>query len=360
MAETEQNKTEEPTSYKLKRAREKGQVARGTDLGFFAVLAGLTLYAIVAGADLVSMLARSAERILRTSIDAASAGEALPSILSTSVSSILWSTTVFACTIALTVLVFETIQIRGIAFSAHPLKPDFGRLNPGKNLKRLFSLKMVKETIKNVLKLAVYSTAASMIVFNVFLSSASAIVDAGTLTFAIQDGLMRLLFTFTFLALVFAAIDQVMARREFQKQMRMSRSELTREVKEREGEPRIKRKRKELHALFAKQTAAMGNLPGSDMIIVNPEHYAVALSYDSRAMEAPSVRAKGRNALALMLKKRAADLSIPIFEAPPLARALYKRCNPGDEIPGSEYRAVVDLYLKLASARRDRLEASNA
>lgn len=360
MAETEQNKTEDPTPYKLKRAREKGQVARGTDLGFFAVLAGLTLYAIAAGADLVGMLARSAEQILRTSIDAASAGEALPSILSASFSSILWSTAVFACSIALTVLVFEIIQIRGVAFSGHPLKPDFGRLNPGKNLKRLFSMKMLKETIKGVVKLAVYSTAAMMIVFNAFISSTSSIVDTGTLTIAIQDGLMRLLFTFAFLALVFAALDQVMARRDFQKQMRMSRSELTREVKEREGEPRIKRKRKELHAVFAKQSAAMGNLPGSDMIIVNPEHYAVALFYDSGSMEAPSVRAKGRNAFALMLKRRAAELSIPIFEAPPLARALYRRCNPGDEIPGSEYRAVVDLYLKLASARRSRLEAPNA
>src|SRR5690348_10863525 len=103
MAETEQNKTEEPTPHKLKRAREKGQVARGTDLGFFAVLAGLTLYAIAAGADLVGMLARSAEQILRTSIDAASAGDALPSILSASFASVLWSTAVFASTIALTV-----------------------------------------------------------------------------------------------------------------------------------------------------------------------------------------------------------------------------------------------------------------
>lgn len=360
MAETEQNKTQEPTHYKLKRAREKGQVARGTDLGFFSVLAGLTLYAIVAGADLVATLARSAERILRTSIDSASAGEALPSILSASFSSVLWTTAVFACTIALTVLVFEIIQIRGIAFSGHPLKADFGRLNPGKGLKRLFSMKMLKETVKNVLKLAVYCTAAAMIMFNVFLSSARTIVDAGTLAAAMQDGLMRLLFTFVFLSLVFAGIDQVMARREFQKQMRMSHSELTREVKEREGDPRIKRKRKELHVQFAKQTAAMGNLPGSDMVIVNPEHFAVALSYDSRAMEAPSVRAKGRNAFALMLKKRAVELSIPVFEAPPLARALYKRCNPGDEIPGSEYRAVVDLYLTLASARRSRLETPNA
>lgn len=360
MSETEQNKTEEPTHYKLKRAREKGQVARGTDLGFFSVLASLTLYAVVAGTDLVSNVARSAERILTTSIDTASSGQALPAILATSFSPLLWTIAVFACTIVLTVLLFEIAQVRGLKFSAQPLKPDFGRLNPGKGLKRLFSTRMLKETLKNILKLAVYCTAAAIILFNVFLASTRTIVDAGSLARAAQDGLMQLLFAFAFLSLVFAGLDQVMARREFLKQMRMSRSELTREVKEREGEPRIKRRRKELHGQFAKQAAAMGNLPGSDLIIVNPEHYAVALHYDARSMEAPAVRAKGRNAFALMLKKRAADLAIPIFEAPLLARTLYKRCSPGDEIPGSEYRSVVDLYLRLANSRRKRLESSHA
>ncbi len=360
MSETEQNKSEEATPFKLKRAREKGQIARGTDLGFFSVLAGLTLYAVVAGADMLKDLAQSTERILRTSVDAASAGEALPDLVPQTFASAVWSTATFACSIALIVLFLEIMQVRGLSISTHPLKPDFGRLNPAKGLKRLFSLRMLKETLKNVLKLAVYCTAAAIILLNAFLASAGTVIDAGTLVVAIQDGSMRLLFTFVLLALVFAAIDQVMARREFQKQMRMSHSELTREVKEREGEPRIKRKRKELHALFAKQTAAMGNLPGSDMLIVNPEHYAVALKYNSSTMEAPSVRAKGRNAFALMLKRRAAELSIPVFEAPQLARALYKHCDPGDEISPENYRAVVDLYLKMANHRRSRLGAANA
>ena len=96
----------------------------------------------------------------------------------------------------------------------------------------------------------------------------------------------------------------------------------------------------------------MRGLPGSDMLIVNPEHYAIALAYTANDMEAPQVRSKGRNLFALALKKRAAELSIPIFESPALARALYRQCAPGEEVPQSEFRAVVELYLRLAATRR--------
>jgi flagellar biosynthetic protein FlhB len=162
---------------------------------------------------------------------------------------------------------------------------------------------------------------------------------------------LRLLFMFILVALFVAIIDQVISRREFLKQMRMSRGELTREHKEREGEPRMKQKRKQLHAEFASQARSFGSLKGSDMLIVNPQHYAIALAYDSKRMDAPRVTAKARNLHALELKRRAALLSIAVFEQPELARALYKACDRGDAVPASRYRDVADLYLQLM---RDR------
>jgi flagellar biosynthetic protein FlhB len=360
MSETEQNKSEEPTPFKLKRAREKGTVARGTDLGFFSALAGLALFALISGVDMMMTLAETMRRILATSIGAATDQAKLPQLLGAVYGPAVQSITIFACSIALVVLLFEIVQVRGLLFSSKALKPDFSRLNPAKGIKRLFSKRMLKETIKNILKLAIYATASILLIQHVFISSGAGLVDADRVAGAMHDGGMRLLFMFVLLALLFAAVDQVMARREFLKQMRMSRSELTREVKEREGEPRLKRRRKELHAEFAKQTSAMGNLHGSDMLIVNPQHYAVALAYDARTMEAPRVAAKGRNGFAQMLKERAAMLSIPIFEAPPLARSLYRQCQPGDEVPGPEYRAVVELYLKVAAAKRGRAGDANA
>ena len=78
------------------------------------------------------------------------------------------------------------------------------------------------------------------------------------------------------IAICFAILDQILVRGEFTKQMRMSHREVTREHKEREGDPRIRQKRKQLHKEYASQSQGMGNLPGSDMLIVNPEHYARA------------------------------------------------------------------------------------
>lgn len=360
MAESEQNKTEEPTQFKLKRAREKGSVARGTDLGFFSALAGLSLFSLIAGADMILALGETMRRILSTPITSSTQSAQLQGLVGSAYEPALRSIAVFGGTIALIVALFELLQVRGLTFTAHPLKPDFGRLNPAKGLKKLFSMRMLKETLKNIAKMVIYIGSAGLLIQFVFSTQASSIVDAQSLSSAMHDGAMRLLFCFVLLALIFAAIDQVLARRDFLKQMRMSKSELTREVKEREGEPRIKRRRKELHAEFVKQANGLGNLAGSDMLIVNPQHFAVALAYDASRMEAPQVTAKGRNQYALQLKRLAAEQSIPIFEAPPLARALYRLCEKGDPVPASEYRLVVDLYLKVARSKQRLIGSAHA
>jgi flagellar biosynthesis protein FlhB len=358
MAETEQNKTEEPTPFKLKRAREKGNVARGSDLGFFAVLVGLSLYTLIAGGELVRTLADTMRRVLVSIGSSGSEPAGLPSIIAASHGKLVEAIGLFALTIMLCVLLLEVIQLRGIVVSSHPLKPDFGRLNPAKGLKRLFSLRMLKDTLKNIAKMATYVCAAFFIVQGAFLENESGISDTRSLLDAIYAAGMRLLFVFALIALVFAAIDQIIARREFLKQMKMSRSELTREIKDREGEPRIKRRRKQLHAELAKQTKSLGSLKGSDLLIVNPEHFAVALAYDSKTMSAPRIMAKGRNNFALLLKARARLFSIPIFELPSLARALYRKCDTGSEVPPEDYHAVVDVYLTLARSKKRRSQVT--
>jgi flagellar biosynthetic protein FlhB len=220
-------------------------------------------------------------------------------------------------------------------------------------MKRIFSLRMLKETAKNVLKLVTYGLVAYLVIDRSFDILAPASFDAATLIAALHECGLRLLFSFALVALIFAGIDQVIVRAEFRKQMRMSRSELTREVKDREGEPRQKQKRKQLHAEFAKQTRATHGLSGSDMLIVNPQHYAVALAYDASHMKAPTILSKGRNRFALLMKARAASLGIPIYEHPPLARALYRGGAVGREVRPDSYNAVADLYLRLARAKAE-------
>lgn len=139
-------------------------------------------------------------------------------------------------------------------------------------------------------------------------------------------------------------VDQIIVRREFHKQMRMSRREVTRESKEREGEPRFKQKRRDIHAQMRAQAEGLGKIAGSDLLVINPEHYAVALHYDPATMDAPMVRARGRNHFAQLMKRKARLLAIPQMRDVALARALYHETNDGEPIRPDHYYGVARLY----------------
>jgi flagellar biosynthetic protein FlhB len=350
--DSEQNKSEEPTPFKLRRAREKGTVARGTDIGYFAVLATLAGFLVIAGSSLASQLALLMRRSLSLGIPNASDPQQAAALAAASYWPALLPVLLIGGTAVAFVIFVEILQLRGLIFSTQPLKPDFSRINPAKGLKRIFSLRTLKEAFKNIFKMTAYSVVAFLVIRSVAAASGRSSSDASGLATAMESGGMRLLFWFMFVALFVLAIDQIIVRREFLKQMRMSRHELTREHKEREGEPRLKQKRKQLHAEFAKQSKGLGQLPGSDMLVVNPEHVAVALAYDVAQMDAPKVVVKARNQRALELKRQAFRQGIPIFEMRPLARRLYDEVEAGQQIREDHFRAVADLYLKLHRSRQ--------
>lgn len=352
MSETEKNKTEEATPFKLKRARDKGQVARGMDLGFFSSIAALSVFGTFLLQRLMREMPESVRRLWASAMTDMSDPARLLPVISAHYAQLLWPLLTFGGCVFLTVAVLEIFQVGGVKFAPHPLKPDFKRLDPGKGLKRIVSAQMMKQTLKNIIKLCVYTAAAGIVLVGAVTQFSGVMNSARDLASAQQTAGFRLLFTFLALALAFALIDQIVSRQEFRKQMRMSRSELTREHKEREGEPRMKQKRKKLHAEFSKQTQGLGNLKGSDMLIVNPEHFAVALRYDAATMAAPEVTAKGRNRFALLLKTEAFRQGIPTLADPPLARALFKNTEPGQAIPGNLYEAVAGKYVLLRDQAR--------
>jgi len=350
VASDEQNKSEEATPFKLAKAREKGTLARGTDLGFFSALAAFLLFLTVAGATLAVKLVAIMRSGLSdfSELDDPRVALKLLGQDATIAMSIL---VLLGLTLLVIVVPLEIFQVKGLVFSSQPLKPDFSRLNPAKGLKRLFSLRMLKEAFKSILKFAIYGGLAILVIRYAVIKTGFEATGAAQLTMLLWRSAVRLIALFAAAALVLAAIDQIIARREFAKQMRMSRSELTREFKEREGEPRIKAKRKQLHAEFLKQTQGLGKLAGSDLVIVNPEHFAVALAYDPSAMDAPTVRAKARNDLALAMRHEAARLNIPVIADPPLARELFRFCVAGREIGADHYRAVAGHYSQLGASQ---------
>lgn len=343
----DQDRSEAPTPHKLRQARERGMVARSVELGFLGSLIALAAFITVAGGSFAARIAEMMRLTFAAGVDRAADPEQAGELIGMTYWTMLQPLLLLGGTVMAVVLLLELIQLRGFVFSTHPLKPDFTRLNPAQGLKRLFSMRLLKETLKTLLKAVVYGVALWLIVADAIERYAIASSEGERLAGVLAAAGMRLALVFIAIAIGFAILDQILVRGEFTKQMRMSHREVTREHKEREGDPRIRQKRKQLHKEYASQSQGAGNLPGSDMLIVNPEHFAVALRYDADAMTAPTVSAKGRNRLALALKAEAARLGIPVLRRPELARALYRHATSGQEIPPANYEAVAELYIQL-------------
>lgn len=347
MSEQEQNRSEEATPFKLRRAREKGQVARGMDLGFVGSLLAFAAFLLAAGDAFAGRLMA----LMRLSFTSGIDRTAHPMAVLGTIKAIYWQAFqplfVLGAIIAVVLIFLELLQLRGFMFTMAPLKPDFSRLNPAKGLKRLFSLRMVKETLKNVIKMAVYTAAAWLVITGAIATFGDSVQDAPALARAMDGAGQRLLFAFLGVAFLFMVLDQVIVRGEFRKQMRMSRREVTRENREREGEPRLKQKRRELHGAMRQQSEGLRKLDGSDFLVTNPEHVAVALAYDPDAMEAPVVRASGRNHFAQLLKRKARLLGIPVIADPALARALFRDCAPGRPVLPQHFHGVARHYARL-------------
>lgn len=343
----EQNRSEEATPYKLQKAREKGQVARGMDLGFVGGLIALAAVAFFAGPGFAASLAQ----IMRQTLSAGIGRTREPGELIATVSAAWWPAfePLLVLGLALMVLLvfLELVQLRGFNFTTAPLKPDFNRLNPMQGLKRIFSMRMLKETLKNVIKVAVYSALAWLMINGAIDIFADSLGNAAMLAQAMTSASARLLLAFIGAAFFFMVVDQIIIRSEFRKQMRMSRREVTREAKEREGEPRFKQKRRQIHEEMRKQANGLGRVPGSDFVVTNPQHFAVALGYVAGEMDAPIVRAKGQGHFAQLMKRKARLAGVAVIADPALARALWRDCEAGSAIGARHFHGVARHYARL-------------
>jgi flagellar biosynthetic protein FlhB len=154
-----------------------------------------------------------------------------------------------------------------------------------------------------------------------------------------------------------AAVDVPWQLFQHSKQLRMTRQEVREEMKESEGSPEVKGRIRSMQREIARRRM-MQEVPKADVVVVNPTHFAVALRYDERRMRAPLVVAKGADLIAARIREIATENSVPIFEAPPLARVLYRNVEIGGEIPTSLYTAVAQVltYIyQLKTARREGL-----
>lgn len=340
MAEQELDRSEEATPFKRQEARKKGTVTRSQDVSAAVMAAGLLSVIVFFGAGMMRQ-----ELMLFQSFWTGSAGWSFDTAyVARHLASFVWRALVILTPLWLTLIVLALLSgagQAGIVISTEPLKPDWKRLNPVEGFKRLFSFRMLFEGLKTTLKFTLFVLVLYWAVKSLWPKLLPlSLSNVGGLSQTLAAGSQSVLTRMLVAMLVIAVIDWVYVRREIAKKLRMSRREVRDEVKRREGDPRIKAKLRELRMQFLQRTQSLGKVKDADVLVVNPQHLAVAIKYQREAMQAPQVLAKGAGELALKMREIARRSGVPILENKPLARALFREIKIDGWIPEEHYAAV--------------------
>lgn len=340
--ENDFEKTEPASPRRLEQAREEGQVARSQELNTFALLATVGLAVWLLGGPLLFGLTGLMRSGLTLSAADGFQTERMVRLLGHhGASGFMTVAPVLAA--AFLAALAAPLLLSGWLFTFKPLQPDFSRLNPMNGLGRIFSAHGVVELLKAIAKVLVVGGVAALVIWNSLDAVVSLLQEtiASASTHAARLVGWTLLLTVGGMVLI-VAIDVPYQLWNYYRKLRMSRAELKREAKETEGDPQIKARIRSLQREAARKRM-MAEVPKADVVITNPAHYSVALAYRENSMRAPRVVAKGRDLTALRIRELAREHRVPIVEAPPLARALYRHTDLEDEIPETLYLAVAEV-----------------
>jgi flagellar biosynthetic protein FlhB len=340
--DTDAERTEQPTAKRLQEARERGQVARSRELGTAAVMMAGSATLLMAGGPIGGSLGRLLSGSLSIPREALHHPEAMTHALGgATLAGLLAALPVFLAVTAAAIL--APLAHGGWVFSPQAIAPNFDRLNPVSGLGRIFGLQGLSELVKALLKFVVVGVIAGGVglwLLKDALALGMMAPGAGIAKSAHILGLALLLMSAGLI--VIAAVDAPFQWWQHHRQLKMTREEIREEMKETDGRPEVKQKIRELQRKYSKRRM-MQDVPRADVVVTNPTHYAVALKYDARRMKAPRVLAKGRDLVALEIRRLAEANRVPVFEAPPLARVLYGSTDVGREIPQGLYLAVAQV-----------------
>ncbi len=241
------------------------------------------------------------------------------------------------------IAVASSIALGGVAFSGQAMAPKLSKLNPITGLKRVFSVKGLMELVKALAKFFLVGGATALALWTLLdefiglstLELGPAVTELSTL---VGGSFVLISSTLILIALV----DVPFQLWDHKRQLKMTRQEVRDEMKETEGRPEVKSRVRSLQHEMA-QRRMMEEVPNADVIVTNPTHYAVALSYNQHTMAAPKVVAKGVDMVASNIRRVANEHDVPVVESPMLARAIYAHAELGDHIPAGLYLAVAKL-----------------
>ncbi len=337
-----QERTEQATPKRLKEAREKGQIPRSRELNTLGVMLASAGGLMLLGRHLGGGIAE----VMRDGLSYARVQVLDPAYISISLSErlidALLTLTPFFVIVVLAAIA-TPLMLGGWSFSVKALAFKAEKLNPVKGLKRLFGVRGLLEMLKAIAKFLLVGIASVLWLWYLaddFLSlSREPILQA--LAHAAHLCVLSLLILSSVLVVI-AAIDVPFQLWDHAKQLRMTKQEVRDEFKETEGKPEVKSRIRAAQQEIA-QRRMMEEVPKADVIVTNPTHFAVALKYEPDSMRAPRVVAKGADLVAARIRDIAAEHDVPIFSAPPLARALFRSTDLGQEIPAKLYTAVAQV-----------------
>jgi flagellar biosynthetic protein FlhB len=343
MAEDLGERTEEATPRRLREAREEGNVARSQDLGS-ALALGLATLAVWA---LATGLFEEGQLMLHRLLDLTALGDpAAPETAWQSLVQVGWSMMRGLLPFLLLVLVAtwlaSFIQV-GWIVTSKPLHAQPSRLDPVRGAKRILGPSgLVKVSLDSIKILVVLSVAVfTMMQYQdeiLGLPMLPALMAVSFVGWIMLDLALRI----AGILLLLGVLDYLWQRWRHRRDLRMSRQQVRDDMKEAEGDPEHRRRRQRLQQQLSMQRVAAA-VPRADVIVTNPEHVSIAISYDPATMRAPVVVAKGLDHLALRIRQLANRHDVPIVERPPLARALHREVEVNQPIPQSFYRAVAEV-----------------
>ena len=344
-AAEDEGRTEEPTEYKKRKAREEGKVAKTQELpsalillfGFFMIF----LFSKVIYKNLLGMM----QLYLGSVQQVVSSGENVVFLLRPILPIIAKIIGPIMGVVFIAAIIGNVAQV-GFQFSIKPIQPDISKINP--NPIRFFQRVLFsKLTAVNLGKTIFKIATIGMVAFLLIRRETATIMQ--TIDMGLPQGMYIILSTSFKLVMIVSGIllvlsipDYIFQRRQHIESLKMTKQELKEERKLLEGDPLLRARMRERQRAYARKRM-MHEVPTADVVITNPIHYAVALKYEALKMSAPSCVAKGQELIAQRIRNIAEEHDVPIVENRPLARELYRRVEIGDEVPDELFTAVAEV-----------------
>jgi flagellar biosynthetic protein FlhB len=358
-AAEDEGRTEEPSEYKIRKAREEGRVAKSQELTGALVLLLPALMILF----LAPYIFRTCVEMLRFYFTrAVELDPARDRIIALSFFSFLVRLALPIALTAMAAAVFANLVQTGLLFTVKPLTPNFSKIVPrfGDYFRRtLFSMEGLYNFGKSLVKMALIGMTAFFIIRSRIKDLAN-LQTAGLWTSVslVSSLAIRMIIISALLLLVLSVPDILFQRWRYRESLKMTPQEVKEERRMYEGDPLVRSKlRQRMRELLSANMAV--NVPKADVVITNPTHFAVALEYRKDAMPAPRVSAKGADELAQRIKRIALDSGVPIVENKPLARSLYAETEIGDIAPLRFWEALAAVLASVSKINEERRGAEN-